>query len=119
MPNEFFTSTNGEGLDLMAAKYAFFDEEGEANNFDILRQLHAVTEGQNTHTAGAVLSHRVIMLPAPESPEQSPHLPTDFSIDEDNLATAKLSKLNFKRPPSPSMMPATQEPVIRVEDVCI
>ena len=45
MPNEFFTSTNGEGLDLMAAKYAFFDEEGEANNFDILRQLHAVTEG--------------------------------------------------------------------------
>lgn len=35
--------------------------------------------------------------------ENSPRLPTDFAIDEDNLETAKLSQFNFRRPPSPSM----------------
>lgn len=99
MPNEFMF-THGDAVDALAEKYAFFDEECEgANNF---RQIGCDTRGS----------------PDVKKPE-SPRLPTDFSLDLDDLATAKLNNFNFKRPPSPSMIPATMEPVIKVEDVAL
>lgn len=97
LPNEFML-THGDALDVIAAKYAFFDEECEgANNF---RQIGCDTKGS----------------PDVKKPE-SPRVPTDFSLDLDDLSTAKLGNINFKRPPSPSMIPATLEPAIKMEEV--
>jgi hypothetical protein len=98
MPNEFETFRSQDPDHMQ--KYAFFDDEKDVSNFNILRRVGGTNKDTSMQMAEQAYLHN--------NGSGSPRLPTDFEFDDD-LATHKLSQLNFKRPPSPHKNPLTQE----------
>lgn len=107
LPNEFCSQRDNEQA--IMEKYAFFDEEKDVGNFQILRQVVAAADH---HKNFQTTDHRRVLDDAPSYQDsemhhnyiktvQSPRLP-DLDIDDDIEAmdTCKLDFLNFKRPPT-------------------
>ena len=93
-----------EDEQVVAQQYAFFDQNKDATNFQILRQ--------------AIIEEEAMDI---QGDQQSPHLMMTDS-NEDNLPTSKLENLVFKRPP-PSSMKISPEKMVKdhenQEDVVI